>query len=192
MAGKRKGSCWFAVDSKSFEISVDVLGKKLKGIIVKRSRGFTSWIRFGSTSLCCLLEGVEACCKGEFAKRFVKSLEEGGRKFKLECRANEADIFLLCSVVDSEAKKHCLVFPEGKGILGGWALLAEKLRSLGLSTRDEPREVFVFFKTESRDGASEGKEKNSYVDAMNTRGISTARRLGEAAWLQLGEEDVLS
>ncbi|RVW73596.1 hypothetical protein CK203_056989 [Vitis vinifera] len=89
----RGGKSSFAVDSKSFEISVDVFGEKLKGIIVERSRGFTSWIRFGSLSLCCLLKGVEACYR--------------------------------------EAKKYCLVFPEGKGILGGWALLTEKLRSLG-------------------------------------------------------------
>ncbi|RVW54179.1 hypothetical protein CK203_090539 [Vitis vinifera] len=113
------------------------LGRKLKGIIVEWSRGFTSWIRFGSLSLCCLLEGVEACCKG---------------------------------------------------ILGGWVLLAEKLRSLGVSTRDEPREVFVFSRTESKVGASEGKVKNSYVNAVKTR----ARRLGEVVWLQLEEKDVLS
>ncbi|KAL6345622.1 hypothetical protein AAG906_017353 [Vitis piasezkii] len=98
------------LDSKSFEISVDVFGEKLKGIIVERSRGFTSWIRFGSLSLCCLLEGVEACCRG---------------------------------------------------ILGGWVLLAEKLRSLGVSTRDEPRGVFVFSRTESRVGASEGKGRKT-------------------------------
>ena len=134
----RGGKSWFVVDSKSFKISMDVFGEKLKGIIVERSRGFTSWIRFGSLSFCCLLEGVEACCRGEFAKRFIKSWEDGGRKFKLERRANEADKFLLCSVVDSEVKKYCLVFPEGKGILGGWALLAEKLCSLGVLTRDEP------------------------------------------------------
>ena len=56
---------------------------------------------------------------GELVQRFVKSWEDGGRKFKLESRANEAGRFLLCSVVDSEAKRYCLVFPEGKGILGG-------------------------------------------------------------------------
>ena len=152
------------------------------------SRGFTSWIRFGSLSLCCLLEGVEACCKGEFTQRFVKSWEDGSRKSKLEHRANEACRFLLCSMVDSKAKKYCLVFPEGKGILGGWVLLAEKLRSLGVSTRDEPREVFVFSRTESKVGASEGKVKNSYVNAVKTR----VRRLGEVVWLQLEEKDVLS
>ena len=124
----RGGRSWFAVNSKSFEIYVDVFGEKCKGIIVERSRGFTLWIKFGSLSLCCLLEEVEACCKGEFAQRFVKSWENGGRKFKSKRRVNEASRFLLCFAVDSKAKKYCLVFPKGKGILGGWVLLAKKLR----------------------------------------------------------------
>ena len=158
--GKRGGSCWFAVDSKSFEISMDVLGKKLKGIIVERNRGFTSWIRFGSSSLCWLLEGVEANCMGEFGQRFVKSWEDGGRKFKLECRENEAGRFLLCSVVDSNAKRHCLVFPEGKGFLGGWALLAKKLRSLGISTRDEPRKFLIPLRLRAEMGILRGRKKN--------------------------------
>ena len=33
-----------------------------------------------------------------------------------------------------EAKKYCLVFPGGKGLVGGWFLLAKKLRALGVST----------------------------------------------------------
>ncbi|RVX03671.1 hypothetical protein CK203_023087 [Vitis vinifera] len=70
------------------------------------------------------------------------------------------------------------------------ALLAEKLRSLGISTRDEPREVFASSKTKSRDGDSKGKKENSYVEVVNTRGVSRVIRLGEAGWLQLGEEDV--
>ena len=176
------------MDSKSFEISMDVFGEKLKGIIVERSKGLTSWIKFGSLSLCCLLEGVEAYCRGEFVQRFVKSWEDGGRKFKLESRANEAGRFLLSFVVDSETKRHCLMFPKGKGIMGGWVFLAEKLRSLRVSTRDEPRGISTFYRTECRVGVSEGKAKNSYVDAVKTR----VRRLGEAVWLQLGEKDVLS
>ena len=151
---------------------------------MERSRGFTSWIRFGSLSLCCLLEGVEAYCRGESTKRFVKSWEDGGRKFKLVRRANEVNRFLWCSVVDVEAKKYYLVFPKEKGILEGWALLAEKLCSLGVLICNEPRGVFDFFRTESRVGASKGKMKNSYVDAVKSR----ARRLGEVVWLQLGEK----
>ena len=188
MSARRGGRCWFGVDSKSFEISVDVSGERLKGIIVEKSRGFTSWIRFGNFSLCCLLEGVEACCRGELVQRFVKSWEDGGRKFKLESRANEAGGFLLCSLVDSESKRYCLVFPKGKGFLGGWVLSAEKLRFLGVLTRDKPRGVFALYGTGCRDGESEGKAKKSYIGVVKTR----AKKLGEAMWLQLGEKDVLS
>ncbi|RVX00178.1 hypothetical protein CK203_026678 [Vitis vinifera] len=188
--GKRGGSCWFAVDSKTFEISVEVAGKKQRGIIVERSRGFTSWIRFGESSLGWLLEGVETSCRGEGGQRFVKRWEDGGRKFRLECRTNDAGRFLLCSVVDSEAKRHCLVFPEGKGFLGGWALLAEKLRSIGILSRDENREAEIPHKTESKNGAPKGMKEKSYVEVVNTREAPRERRLGETVWIQLGEEDV--
>ena len=187
MPAKRGGKCWFVVDSKSFEISVDVYGERLKGIIVEMSRGFTSWIRFGNLSLCCLLEGVEACCRGVIVQGFVKSWEDGGKKFKLESHANEVGRFLLCSMVDSESKRY-LVFPEEKGILGGWVLLAEKLCFLGVLTWDEPRETTAFYGTGRTDGESEGKAKKSYVDVVKTK----AKKLGEVVWLQLGEKDILS
>lgn len=185
---KGGGRCWFAVDSKSFEISVEVIGERCRGIIVERSRGFTSWVRFGSLSLCCLLEGVEACCRGVFVQGLVKRWEDGGRRFKLESRANEAGRFLLCSVVDLESRRYCLVFPEGKGILGGWVLLAEKLRSLGVMSRDEPRGNAVSYGTGSTVGESKGKAQKSYVDVVKSR----EKKVGETLWLQLGEKDISS
>ena len=66
--------------------------------------------------------------------------------------------------------------------------MAEKLRSLGVLTRDEPRGVSAYYRTGCRDWASEGRAKNSYVDAVKTR----EKILGEVVWLQLGEKDVLS
>ena len=59
----RWGSCWFVVESKSFEVSVEEVRGKLREIIVKRSMGFISWIRFGDGSLRRLLEGIEECCR---------------------------------------------------------------------------------------------------------------------------------
>ena len=35
------------------------------------------------------------------------------------------------------------MFLEGKGFLGGWAMLVEKLHSLGVMTREEPRESLI-------------------------------------------------
>lgn len=43
------------------------------GPFLERSRGFSNWIRFEDSSLRCLLEEVEACCKEEKLKKVVKS-----------------------------------------------------------------------------------------------------------------------
>ena len=40
MAG-RGGRGWFAVDSKSFDISIEVAGGKLKSVIVEKARGLS-------------------------------------------------------------------------------------------------------------------------------------------------------
>ncbi|RVW15898.1 hypothetical protein CK203_073126 [Vitis vinifera] len=186
MSAKRGGSCWFAVESKSYEITAEVAGERIKGVIVERSRGFTSWIRFGSLSLCCLLEGVEACCRGVFMQGHVKSWEDGGRRYKLEIRANEAGRYILCSVVDSELKRFCLVFPEGKGVLGGWVLLAEKLRFLGVASWEKSKGTAAFYGKGCTNGESVRKDKKSYAEAVNVRG----KKLGEAVWIQLGEDEV--
>ena len=73
----------------------------LKGCIWER-RGISSWIRFGEVSLRCLLEGVEACCREIDNRSWVLGWEEGGRKYRLERRFNEARRFILCSVRDLE------------------------------------------------------------------------------------------
>ena len=90
---------------------------------MERSKGFSSWIRFGEKSLSLLLEVVEAWCRGESSSRCLK-VWEGGRKFRLECGSNVVGRFLLCSMRDLEAKRFCIVFPEGKGLVRGWFLLA--------------------------------------------------------------------
>lgn len=38
----RGGRCWFAIGSKLFEISIDVVERKLEGKIMERSRGASS------------------------------------------------------------------------------------------------------------------------------------------------------
>ncbi|RVW82379.1 hypothetical protein CK203_045100 [Vitis vinifera] len=93
------------MESKSFEISVEDVGGKLRGIILERCRGLSLWIRFGKSSLRCLLEGVEVCCREESFEREVRSWEEEGRKFRLERHTNEAERFILCFVHDVERKR---------------------------------------------------------------------------------------
>ena len=137
----RGGRCWFAVDSRSFDISVEVVGGKLRGIIEERGRGFSSWIRFGDLSFRCLLKGVEFCCRDEVLARWNKSWEEGGRKFKLERHSNEAGRFLFCAVVTEEVNRFSLIFLEGRGHLGGWVVLDEKLHYLGIIPFSEVKEL---------------------------------------------------
>lgn len=44
--------------------------------------------------------------------------------------------FLFCFIRPMEGRLFSLVFPEGRGLIGGWALLANKLRSLGVRPID--------------------------------------------------------
>ena len=69
------------------------------------------WIRFGERSSCCLLEGVEACCRGEDEKLRNKGWVEDGREFRLELRSNVAGRFILCSICSVETKMFTLIFP---------------------------------------------------------------------------------
>ena len=128
----RGGRRWFAVESKSFELLIDEVGGKLRGCIWERCKGITSWIKFGDASLSSLLAGVESCCRGRDDRSWSLVWEEG-RKYKMERRSSEAGRFLLCSVRDLEAKRFCLIFPEGKGLSGGWNILVEKLREVGVA-----------------------------------------------------------
>ena len=185
--GLRGGKCWFAVESKTFEISIEGVQGRPRGIILERSRGFSSWIRFGERSLSYLLEGVEAWCRGESSSRCLKGWEDGGRKFRLECCSNEVGRFLLCFVRDLEAKKFCLVVLEGKGLVGGWFLLAKKLRALGVST---PTLTKVFFghgaPTSEKVGCSFiEKVKGTCANATRVK----TRESGETLWPHLRDQE---
>ena len=98
------GKCWFAVESKSFEISVEELAGKLKRVIVELSKGRSSWIRFGNKSLGRLLEGVEETCRDGGVGNVFKEWKEEGRSYKLQICSNAAGRFPLCSVVAVGAK----------------------------------------------------------------------------------------
>ena len=132
---------WFAVESKSFKISVEGEGRKTKFFIIERCRGLASWIRFGEEGMRKLLMGVEACCRDTSSARRSFEWKENGRSFRLEYRVNDARRYLLCSVVDVEGKKHMLFFPEGRGFVKGWSLLAEKIKGLGLKSTQETNSV---------------------------------------------------
>ena len=84
-----------------------------------------------------LLRGVEKCCRAFDPASRTLAWRENGRSFRLESKVNNAGRFLICSVTDGEGKKHWLVFPEGRGFINGWSMLAEKIRGLGIKSRQE-------------------------------------------------------
>ena len=139
---ERNGN-WFAVEKKSFEFKMEGIGKKAKWFIIERSRGLVSWIRFGVEGMNKLLLGVEECCRASVPARRPFEWMENGRFFRLESKENIAGRFLLCSVIDDEGKKHRLVFPEGRGFLNGWNMLAEKIRGLGFETFQESKPMRI-------------------------------------------------
>ncbi|RVW96878.1 hypothetical protein CK203_026137 [Vitis vinifera] len=127
------GRCWFGVELKTFEISIEEHKGKVHGKICERGPKFSSWIRFGGKGLSLLLKGVESCYGLKERAPFRKFWSEGNRAYSLELRRNNAGRFLFCVVRDAENKRFSLAFPEGRGLVGGWKVLASKLRSLGVS-----------------------------------------------------------
>ncbi|WKA10977.1 hypothetical protein VitviT2T_028516 [Vitis vinifera] len=133
--------------------------------------------------------GVEDRCRGESSSRRLKVWEEGGRKYRLECRSNEVGRYLLCSVRNLEAKRFCLVFPEGKGLVGGWLVLAQKLRALGISIPALSKGDLGTSNSEKDGYRVKGKEKGKgvYAEAMRKE----TGELGEALWVHVGNRDLL-
>ena len=90
-------------------------GRKVKGVIVERSKGRSTWIRFGNNSLGKLLDVLEEWCRDESSSKASKGWKEEMRNYRLEKKSNRASSFTLCSVVDAGSKRFCVVFPEGRG-----------------------------------------------------------------------------
>ena len=134
------GKCWFGVDSKTFEISVNKAKGKVFGTVCERGLNIYSWVRFSGKGLTFLLEGAETYCCLKVGERFKKAWAEGERRYQLELRTNKAGQFLFCTAWDVEGKKFSLVLPAGRSVVGGWQLLARKLRSLGFSLSQKGEE----------------------------------------------------
>ncbi|KAL6345764.1 hypothetical protein AAG906_017509 [Vitis piasezkii] len=128
---------------------------------------------------------VEACCKDEALERWSKGWEEGGRRFKLESHSNGAGEFWFCFVVAEEGNRFALIFCEGRGLHGGWVVLAEKLQSLGFIPLVETREVASLAKVRSKPRVV--KDFGSFAELVRKDlGV-----VGDALWLQIGEREVL-
>ena len=81
--------------------------------------------------------GLEACVRASRVPVWGNVWEEEGKRYKMEKGSNQAGAFILCSVRDSGGKSYNLMFPEGKGVVGGWRILTEKLRQLRVRSSEE-------------------------------------------------------
>ena len=134
------GKTWFAIEAKTFKISIEEKNNKLRGCIWERCKGATSWVRFGESSLHRLLLGIKDCDMISRRQEWFANWEEGGRSYKVERRSNKAGNFLYCSVCDAGWKRFGICIPEGKGLVRGWKIMAEKLRSLGVGLKRSERQ----------------------------------------------------
>ena len=178
----------FAVESKSFEIRTEGKGKKAKWFITERSRGVVSWIQFGIEGMVKLLMGVEECCRASVSTGRNFAWRENGRSFWLESKVNNAGRFLLCSVTDGERKKHWLVFPEGRGFLNGWTMLAEKIREMGFKPRQEDIPMRTVTAGPSKGGGSRSKNIVTWGGKPALKDVEEGGSSGKnAVWVDVGD-----
>lgn len=87
-----------------------------------------------------------------------------------------------------EAKRFNLIFPEGRGLLGGWSTLASKLRSLGVRLMPLPvgQSSFVGKKGPMEDSRGSLMEEDSFVVKV----ASSQKDIGGKVWVQLDETGV--
>ena len=94
--------------------------------------------------------------------------------------------FIRCTVRDSSGKRHCLIFPEGKGLANGWALLAEKLRSLGVEYK---KKVEVRKKPE-KEAKKQAKGNSTSAASYAETVILGLNGIAEEVRISLGKEEV--
>ncbi|RVW55071.1 LINE-1 reverse transcriptase-like [Vitis vinifera] len=65
-------------------------------------------------------------------EKWEKRWEENGRSYSLLRDANKGGCYLRLGVVDLESKRFSIFIPKGRGVKGGWSLMAKTLRNLGV------------------------------------------------------------
>ena len=135
-----------------------------------------------------LLMGVEECCRASVSVGRTFAWRENGRSFWLESKVNNAGRFLLCSVTDGERKKHWLVFPEGRGFLNGWTMLAEKIRGMGFKPRQEDIPMRTVTAGSSKGGGSCSKNTVTWGGKPALKDAEEGGSSGKnAVWVDVGD-----
>ncbi|RVW27497.1 hypothetical protein CK203_092024 [Vitis vinifera] len=122
----------FSVESKTFEIEVEVKKGKTQFVVVERKRGTSSWVRMGIESLGCFLEGLIHCCEDTNGGKWRRSWKENGRVYSMVRDENRGGCYIRLGVVDLENKNASIFIPKGRGAVGGWTSMIESLRRLDI------------------------------------------------------------
>ena len=138
-----------------------------------------------------LLKGVEECCRTFDPASRTLVWRENGRYLRLESKVNNAGRFFLCFVTDGEGKKHWLVFPEGRGLIKGWCLLAEKIRGLGFKPRVEniPRRTVTLVQSKREEECTSFRKNIVTCEGESAiRDVKVADRSGiSTVWVDIGD-----
>ena len=113
--------------------------------------------------------------------------EEGGRSYKLERRSNKAGNYLYCSVRDAGWKRFVICIPEGKGLVKGWKMMAEKLRSLGVGFKRLERQKTYDREERKVPEKSILDTNKSFVQAVTGTGLGKSE---EAVRVRVGKNEV--
>ena len=122
----------FSVESKTFELEVEVKKGKSQLVVVERKRGTSSWVRMGVESLGIFLEGLVHCCKDMNGGKWRRSWKENGRVYSMLRDENRGGGYIRLGVVDLENKNASIFIPKGRGAVGGWTSMIESLRRLSI------------------------------------------------------------
>ena len=125
----KKGS--FGVESKWFDVEVREQKGKVQVLIVERKGGVSSWVRLGSNSIGCFINGLEACIGTAGTGTWERQWKDSGRSFLMVRGQNKGGLFIRLGVTDLGNKRFSIFIPKGNGDKNGWELMAGTLRRLG-------------------------------------------------------------
>ena len=122
-------SCFFRIDSKSFEVKIVWSNGRGEVQIVEKGKGFRRWIKASRGVVVWFLKSIEACCKWRGKKLFKGDVNDRGRRFRIEMRQNDVGCYLLFSVLSEDDRRYFIIILEGFDLLG-WDLFRSKVKEL--------------------------------------------------------------
>ena len=178
-----ESSCFFRIDSISFELWIDWTKSRGEVQIVEKGKGFQRWIKASRGVVVWILKSLEACCKWRGKKLFKGDVNDRGRRFRIEMCQNEVGRYLLLSVLlEDDRRRYFIIIPEGFDLLG-WDFMRGKLKELAKIGDDSKFGAEVSCTYGGGHGPSLVRLDLSYVDATKSK----AKR-SEEVWVEVGNE----